>query len=121
MIVKKLFGTAQQEATAVGVDAAKAKIEAGAALLVDVREREEWQAGHIAGATHIPLGTLPTAASPLPKDREMLVICRTGNRSAKAQEKLAQAGFTHVTNVTGGMTAWAEHGLPTVTGEGDEK
>ena len=121
MIVKKLFGTAQQEPTTVGVDAAKARIEAGAALLVDVREREEWQAGHVAGATHIPLGTLPGAASSLPKDREMLVICRTGNRSAKAQAKLAQAGFTQVTNVTGGMTAWAEHDLPIVTGEGDER
>ena len=121
MIIKKLFGTAQQEGTAVGVDTAKARIEASAALLVDVREREEWQTGHVAGATHIPLGTLPEAASSLPKDREMLVICRTGNRSAKAQEKLAQAGFTHVTNVTGGMTAWAEHGLPIVTGEGDAR
>ena len=121
MIIKKLFGTAQQGATAVGVDAAKARIEAGAALLVDVREREEWQAGHVAGATHMPLGTLPGAASTLPKDREIFVICRTGNRSAKAQEKLAQAGFTHVTNVTGGMIAWAEHRLPIVTGQGDAR
>jgi len=118
MIFKKLFPASPQESTAVGVEEAKRKLDAGEALLVDVREPDEWQAGHIAGATHIPLGNITSRASVLPKDREILVICRTGNRSGMAQERLAQAGFTNVTNVAGGITAWAEQGFPITTGEG---
>jgi len=117
MIFKKLLGVRPIPGSSIGVAEAQAKVEAGDALLVDVREPNEWHAGHIAGATHIPLGTIVARASALPKDREILVICRTGNRSAMAQERLAQAGVTNVTNVEGGVTAWVEHGFPVATGE----
>ena len=118
MIFKKLFAASQREGAAIGVDEAKRRVDAGEALLVDVREPDEWRAGHVAGATHIPLGTVASRASALPKDREILVICRTGNRSAMAQDRLAQAGFTNVTNIEGGITAWMEQGYPVATGEG---
>ncbi len=118
MILKKLFAASQRESVAIDVDEAKRRLDAGDALLVDVREADEWRAGHVAGATHIPLGIVASRASGLPKDRDILVICRTGNRSAMAQERLEQAGFTNITNVAGGMTAWAEQGYPVITGEG---
>ncbi len=117
MIFKKLFAAPQHERATIGGDEAKRRLDAGEALLVDVRELNEWHAGHIAGATHIPLGTIASRATMLPNDREILVICRTGNRSAMAQERLAQSGFTNVTNVEGGVTAWVEHGFPVATGE----
>ncbi len=117
MILKKLLAASRPESTAIGVDEAKRTLDAGEALLVDVREPDEWRAGHVAGATHIPLGTVTSRASALPTDREILVICRTGNRSAMAQERLAQAGFTNVINIEGGMTAWVEQGYPVITGE----
>lgn len=121
MIFKKLFGAPQQEGPAIGVDEAKRRLHAGKAVLVDVREPDEWQAGHIAEATHIPLGTIAARSSTLPTNREILLICRTGNRSALAQERLAQAGVTNVTNVEGGMIAWVEQGYPITTGEGRGK
>ncbi len=117
MIFKKLFAASRQESAAIGVDEARRRLDAGEALLVDVREPDEWRAGHVAGATHIPLGSIASRASALPKDREILVICRTGNRSAMAQERLAQAGLRIVTNVEGGMTAWVEQGYPVITRE----
>jgi len=117
MIFKKLFAASQRESAAIGVEEAKRRVDAGDALLVDVREPDEWRAGHVAGATHIPLGIVASRASVLPKDCEILVICRTGNRSAMAQERLAQAGFTNVTNIEGGVTAWVEQGYPVITGE----
>ena len=118
MIFKRLFHAARQESPAIGVDEAKCKLDAGEVLLVDVREPGEWGAGHVVGATHIPLGSITARASALPKDRDILLICRTGNRSAMAQMRLAQAGFTNITNVEGGMTAWAERGYPIATREG---
>lgn len=117
MIFKKRLGVRPTPGSRIGVAEAKAKVEAGDALLVDVREPHEWHAGHIARATHIPLGTIASRAATLPTDREILVICRTGNRSGMAQEQLAQAGVTKVTNIAGGMVAWAEHGFPVTTGE----
>ncbi|MCA1668560.1 MAG: rhodanese-like domain-containing protein [Thermomicrobia bacterium] len=121
MIFKKLFAAPQHERAAVGVDEARRRVDAGEALLVDVREMDEWRAGHVAGAIHIPLGAVASRVAALPKDREILVICCTGNRSAMAQERLAQVGFTNVTNIEGGITAWAEQGYPVATGEGRAK
>jgi hydroxyacylglutathione hydrolase len=108
MIFKKLFAAPRHERAAIGVDEAKRRVDAGDALLVDVREPDEWRAGHVAGAAHIPLGEIASRAVALPKDREILLICRTGNRSAMAQERLEQAGVANVANVEGGrLTGWS--------------
>ncbi len=80
-------------------------------LLIDVREPDEYAAGHIAGSQLMPLKTLQNQLASLPADREILVHCKAGGRSAKAVRLLLEHGFTHVKNVTGGMDAWlAEHG-----------
>lgn len=86
--------------------------QAAGALLVDVRERGEWQQGHAPNTKLIPLGTLSSRLSELPREREVLLICRSGNRSGQAQRQLLQLGYDRVVNVSGGMNAWAAAGLP---------
>ncbi|TIC78689.1 rhodanese-like domain-containing protein [Nocardioides sp. GY 10127] len=81
------------------------------AVLLDVREDDEWAQAHIDGATHVPLGTLDPAA--VGRDRLVVAVCRSGNRSGRAAEALAGAGVD-VVNMTGGVLAWAEAGLPLV-------
>ena len=94
---------------------AAAMRDAGAVLL-DVREQSEWVAGHVAGATLIPLGELESRMGELPKDKDIVVMCRTGVRSAKGRDTLLKAGFARVTSMTGGITAWTSGGLPIVKG-----
>jgi phage shock protein E len=85
-------------------------------LVLDVREPSEWAAGHIAGATLIPLGDLPARLAELPRDRTIVVVCHSGNRSAQGRDILRSAGFASVTSMAGGMTAWLAAGMPVVTG-----
>ena len=77
-------------------------------LVIDVRTAKEWKAGHIEGATHIPLGELATRASEIPRDRQVATMCEAGYRSALAASILARAGVDHLTNVTDGMSAWRQ-------------
>ena len=88
----------------------------GGAVLLDVREPAEWQAGHVVGAFHVPLGQLEGRLSVLPRDRQVVVICRSGNRWAAATCLLIRSGFDAV-NLRGGMQAWASAGLPVETGD----
>lgn len=85
------------------------------AIIIDVREHDEWQAQHIAGAIHIPLGQVESRLSELAqyKDSPVIVQCRSGKRSAKAASALRSAGFTQVYNLTGGIVAWSNDGLKT--------
>jgi rhodanese-related sulfurtransferase len=85
--------------------------------LLDVREPDEWAAGHVPDATHIPLGDLGQRASEVPTDRTVSVICRSGNRSGRATQALNGAGWTAV-NVAGGMQDWAAAGRPMVSESG---
>lgn len=75
-------------------------------LLIDVREPDEYEVAHIEGARLIPLQTLPSQLDSLPKDREILVHCKLGGRSARAVQFMLEHGFTDVKNVSGGMEAW---------------
>ena len=88
----------------------------GGAVLVDVREDDEWAAGHAPDAVHVPLGEVGKAAGRF-AGRRVMVVCRSGNRSAKAAKALAEAGV-EVTNVAGGMSSWAAAGLPVVRNDG---
>jgi len=94
---------------------AKTMQDAGAFML-DVREPSEWNELHMPGATLIPLGQLATRLNEVPKDKPVVVVCRSGNRSAQARDMLSQSGFSSVTSMAGGMKAWQSAGLPTVTG-----
>lgn len=85
-------------------------------LILDVRTPAEWAEGHIPDATLIPLDELPNRLSELPADEEIVVICRSGNRSAQARDILLGAGFESVTSVAGGMNQWSANGFPVVTG-----
>jgi len=86
------------------------------ALILDVREANEFAAGHIANARHIPLGQLATGLKPLEKhkDKTIVVNCQSGTRSAMACGVLRKNGFTQVYNLKGGIKAWEQAGLPTV-------
>ncbi len=79
--------------------------------LVDVREPVEFAAGRIDGAKLIPLGELEKRHKELDQTKPIYVICRTGNRSGKAQQKLSELGFENVINVQGGFKAWQNEGL----------
>lgn len=89
--------------------------EAGAFVL-DVRQPDEWAAGHIPDATLIPLGELASRIVEVPKDRQVVVVCRSGNRSAQGRDILLGAGYPSVTSMAGGMNDWTATGYPTTTG-----
>jgi rhodanese-related sulfurtransferase len=82
-------------------------------VVLDVREDHEWAAGHIDGATHIPLGQLPARVGELDPSVRTLVVCHVGGRSARATQWLHAQGHD-VANVAGGMDAWETAGRPTV-------
>ena len=87
--------------------------EMGESYLLDVREADEWAAGHAHEAHWIPLGDLETRRFELPMNKRVIAICRSGARSAKATDALIGWGFL-AANFTGGMKAWAAQGLPVV-------
>ena len=82
-------------------------------VLLDVREADEWEAGHAPGAHWVPLGELESARFRIPINRRIVCVCRSGHRSAHATAELVQWGFDAV-NMAGGMKAWAAQGLPVV-------
>lgn len=88
------------------------------AVLVDVREPDEWQAGHIEGAVHIPLAQLPARVGELTDDGGLVVVCRSGARSGRAVAWLMQNGYP-ATNLDGGMQAWAAAGREMVSETGE--
>lgn len=89
------------------------------AYLLDVREPDEWLAGHAPEAVHIPLGELAARAAEVPNDRDVYIICRSGARSAQAVIALNGAGW-RTANVRGGMHAWRSEGRPMVADSGME-
>jgi rhodanese-related sulfurtransferase len=91
-------------------------VEAGAVLL-DVREADEWEAGHSPEATWIPLGEVQARVAELPRDGRIVAICRSGSRSLAVAAALAQAGYDAV-NLDGGMRAWAAEDYDVVASDG---
>lgn len=99
----------------VNVDELDAALAAGARL-IDVRERLEYIAGHVAGAVLVPLSVLPDHVESVRSDEPTYVICKVGGRSLRAAEILAEHGI-QVTNVAGGTLAWMASGRPVVAGD----
>jgi rhodanese-related sulfurtransferase len=101
-----------------GLDAAVPELDpvtaserlAGGAVVLDVREEDEWEAGRIAGSVHIPLGALGPRQGEIPQ-APLIVVCRSGSRSAYAAAALIRAGYS-AENLTGGLEAWRAAGLP---------
>lgn len=86
------------------------------AFLLDVRQQSEWNEAHVNGAVLIPLDQLSSRISELPNDQDILIICRSGNRSAQARDLLRAAGLARTTSISGGIGAWISAGLPVVSG-----
>ena len=99
------------------VDQAKDRLDD--AFFLDVREPVEWQAGHIEQAVHIPMGQLNARIAEIPKDQEIVAVCRSGNRSQAVTDALNRAGYT-AHNLEGGMHAWDQAGLPYVAEDGGD-
>jgi rhodanese-related sulfurtransferase len=110
-----LAGCAPSDLPTISPKEAAAMFSEQKAIIVDVREDNEWNEGHIAGAIHIPLAQVASRLSELAqyKDSNVVVQCRSGKRSAKAASTLQEAGFTKVYNLTGGIIAWDKDGLKT--------
>lgn len=89
------------------------RVRADEITIVDVRSTAEWEEGHLPGAKHILLGTLPACIPEVPSNKPVLVQCRTGARSAIAASILQAHGFSNVMNLLGGIIRWKEEGLPT--------
>lgn len=87
------------------------------AVILDVREPDEWAAGHIESAVHIPIGAVTGRLDDLPQGDPLYVTCRSGGRSARATEYLRAQGIDAV-NVAGGMQEWASSGKPMVSDTG---
>ncbi len=96
-------------------DAQTRLAEAQPPLLIDVRQPDEYRAGHIKGAQLIPLDQLAGKLQTLPRDRQIVCVCRSGARSGAATRQLKAAGFDTL-NLNGGMMAWQRAGLPVEKG-----
>ncbi len=83
-------------------------------FFLDVREPFEWDAIHIPNTTLIPLGQLARRVNEVPRDKKIVVVCRSGNRSQEGRDILKRAGFSDVTSMNGGVNAWRALGFPTV-------
>ena len=92
---------------------------AAEAVVLDVREPEEYAHGHVPGAVNLPQAELATRLDEVPRDRPLLLICQSGYRSLRAAQFLKQTGFAEVASVTGGTTAWQEAGKPLAFGDTD--
>ena len=88
------------------------------AYLLDVREDEEWAAGHAPGATHLPMMEIPARIDEIPDDRDVVVVCRVGGRSAQVVAYLHGQGRSNVRNLDGGMGAWQDAGRELVSEDG---
>lgn len=107
-----LPAAAGAQAVAVTLEQARAEHEGGRALLVDIREPDEHAAGVAAGAKLLPMRQLSSRIAELPRDRPVLLICNTQNRSRATYEALRERGYTNLRYVNGGMSEWVRRGWP---------
>ena len=112
---EKLVADAKKNITEMSPEDAAAKSKSGEAVIVDVREKDEWDEEHIAGATHLSRGTIELDIEEKVPDLNATIICHCGGggRSALAAESLQKMGYTNVRSLAGGFKAWKAAGLPT--------
>ena len=109
-------GNSQASADSVSLDFARAELQAGRALLIDIREPDEHATGVAAGARLVPMRQLSRRISEIPTnpDQPVLLICNTQNRSSATLRALREKGYGHVRFVSGGMSEWARRGWPMI-------
>jgi rhodanese-related sulfurtransferase len=100
------------------MDANEASTRRDELFLLDVREDDEWGAGHVPGSVHVPMRELGARQADLPSDRTILCICRSGNRSSMVMRALVEAGYA-AENLDGGLQSWEAfgHDLQDISGE----
>ena len=110
-----LVAEAKKHVTEISPQAAAAKLSSGDAVIVDVREKDEWGEGHIPDATHMSRGTIELDIEEKVPDTNAMIICHCGGggRSALAAESLQKMGYKNVRSMAGGFKAWKAAGLPT--------
>jgi rhodanese-related sulfurtransferase len=99
-------------ASTISVEDAYKLYQSGDTFFLDVREQSEWDEYHIPNTTLIPLGQLDQRLAEVPKDKPVVVVCRSGNRSDVGRDKLLAAGYTNVTSMDGGVSTWRTKGYP---------
>ncbi|HZS17610.1 MAG TPA: rhodanese-like domain-containing protein [Candidatus Udaeobacter sp.] len=112
---ERLVADAKKKIVEISPTEAAQKSRAGAALIIDVREKEEWDAEHIPDAVHMSRGTIELDVDEKVPDRDAIIICHCGGggRSALAAENLQKMGYKNVRSMAGGLRAWKAEGLPT--------
>jgi len=112
---EKLVREAKKKITEISPTEAAAKSESGEAVIIDVREKDEWDEEHIPDATHMSRGTIELDIEEKVPDSEAMIICHCGGggRSALAAENLQKMGYKNVRSMAGGLKAWRAAGLPT--------
>ena len=113
---EKLVSDAKKRITEIRPTDAEAKMKSGEAVIVDVREKDEWDEGHIPGAMHMSRGTIELDIEEKVPDLNQTIIthCGGGGRGALAAESLQKMGYKNVRNMAGGFKAWKAAGLPTM-------
>jgi rhodanese-related sulfurtransferase len=102
---------AEQSTNEINVAQAYEKYQGGAFIL-DVRTQAEWDSFHIPNTSLVPLDQLAARVNEVPKDQEVVVVCRSGNRSQAGGDILRQAGYDQVSSMSGGVNAWRTAGYP---------
>ena len=112
---QKLVADAKKNITEISPHDAAAKLKSGEALMIDVRDKDEWDEGHIADAMHLSRGTVEFDIEEKVPDLNAMIICHCGGggRSALAAESLKKMGYKNVRSMAGGLKAWKAAGLPT--------
>ncbi|MGZ8697858.1 MAG: molybdopterin-synthase adenylyltransferase MoeB [Gaiellaceae bacterium] len=111
---RELLQKARSEISEIDATQARDRIESGEPIVVDVREQDEWDEGHIPGAVHVPRGHLEARIERLAPDaaRPVVVYCSAGNRSVFAAKTLTELGYEDVVSLAGGFTDWKRNGFP---------
>ena len=111
---RELLQQTRSEVSEIDATQARGRIESGEPVVVDVREQDEWDEGHIPGAVHVPRGHLESRIERLAPDpsRPVVVYCSAGNRSVFAAKTLGELGYEDVVSLAGGFTDWKRNGFP---------
>src|SRR5256714_13053252 len=114
---QQLVSEAKKHVTEISPEEAANKLQNKEAIIVDVREKDEWDEGHIPGATHLSRGTIELDIEEKVPDQNAMIICHCGGggRSALAADTLQKMGYQNVRSMAGGLKAWKAAGLPTTT------
>jgi rhodanese-related sulfurtransferase len=112
---EKLVAEAKKKITEVSLTEAAAKSKSGEAVIVDVREKDEWDEEHIPDATHMSRGTIELDIEVKVPDKNAMIVCHCGGggRSALAAESLQKMGYKNARSMAGGFKAWKAAGFPT--------